>query len=322
MTESRPFLILISGPTGTGKSKVAVSLAREIGGEIVNADSIQIYRGMDIGSAKPGAELLRQVPHHLYDRLDPDEHLDVAGWVSLAEEAISDIDRRGNVPIIVGGTNFYLRALLRGLPELPSRQPELRERLERIFDRPSGARHLHRLLRSIDPVASRRIDPSDRHRIERAIEVFAASGRPISSFDPPSPDTPARYDYLQFALSLERGILRERLDTRVLEMYDTGLVEEVRKLLDRYPSDLRPLGSIGYREATDLVEGRIDRAEAIAATVRRTRAYSRRQMTWLRAERDVQWLDASGPIEMIVHSMIEILREHRKETGSDAARRN
>lgn len=322
MADSRPFLILISGPTGTGKSEVAVSLAREIGGEIVNADSVQIYRGLDIGSAKPGAELRRQVPHHLYDRLDPDEHLDVAGWVEMAEDAIRDIDRRGAVPIIVGGTNFYLRALLRGLPELPPRQPEIRERLERIFGKSSGGRHLHRLLRSVDPVAAQRIDPSDRHRIERAIEVFAVTGRPISSFDPPSPKTPAKYDYLQFALSLEREILREKLHTRVRSMYDAGLVDEVRTLLDRYPADLRPLESIGYREAVALVEGRVDREEAIAATARRTRAYSRRQMTWLRAERDVQWLDVSGPIDAVVPSMIEKLREHRKESGSDTARRN
>lgn len=320
MTDSRPFLILISGPTGTGKSEVAVSLAREIGGEIINGDSVQIYRDLDIGSAKPGAELRRQVPHHLYDRLDPDEHLDVAGWVVMAEEAIRDIHRRGSVPIIVGGTNFYLRALLRGLPELPSRQPEIRERLEKIFEKSSGGRHLHRLLRTIDPVAAQRIEPSDRHRIERAIEVFAVTGRPISSFDPPSPRAPARYEYLQFALSLEREILREKLDRRVRSMYDTGLIDEVRTLLDRYPADLRPLESIGYREAVALVEGRIDREEAIAATVRRTRAYSRRQMTWLRAERDVQWLDVSGPIDTVVSSMIETLREHRKESGSDAAR--
>lgn len=322
VTDAPTFLILISGPTGTGKSAVAVSLAALVDGEIINADSIQIYRGFDIGSAKPAAELIREVPHHLYDCLDPDEHLDVARWVELATGAITTIARRGKTPIIVGGTNFYLRALLRGLPELPPRQPELRARLEKLLARSSGIRHLHRLLRTLDPVSAERIAPSDRHRIERAIEVYAASGRPISAFEPPSPDIPSQYPYLQFALSLERDVLRERIAARVRSMYAGGLVDEVRGLLARYPEDLRPFGSIGYREAKGLIAGEIDEEEAISITIRRTWAYARRQMTWLRAERDVQWVNASEPIDAIVQSMVKILREHRKESGSDAARRN
>lgn len=322
MAEPRPFLILISGPTGTGKSEIAAVLAAAIDGDVINADSIQIYRGLDIGSAKPGSRLMQMVPHHLYDSLDPDEHLDVAGWVDLAERVIAECAKNGRQPIIAGGTNFYLRALLRGLPELPARQPNLRRRLDAILQRPSGSRHLHRLLRGVDPVSAARIERSDRHRIERALEVFAASGRPISSFEAPSPDTPPRYPHIQFALNLDRDVLRDRLERRVRTMFESGLIEETRELLMKYPRDLRPLGSIGYREAVALLEGTIDKDEAISIAVRRTKAYARRQMTWLRAEQDVHWLDASDTTESIVRTMIEIVHEHRKESGFDKARRD
>lgn len=305
----RPFLVLISGATGTGKSVVAAALAERIGGEIINADSVQIYRGFDIGSAKPDPTLLRSVPHHLYDRLEPEEHLDAARWTEMAEELIEAIDRRHNTPIIVGGTNFYLRALVRGLPRMPARQPQLRLRLEEIFERPSGARHLHRLLRAIDPASGARIDRADHHRVGRAIEVLAASGRPLSSFDPPSPADPPRYPYAQFALSLDRSELRRKLDFRVRTMYEAGLIEEVRNLLAAHSSDLRPFASIGYKEAVDYIRGELDRSAAIETTMRRTRAYARRQMTWLRAERDVQWLDASVPVDRIVQLIVDALLE-------------
>lgn len=305
-SHTRPPLVLLSGPTGTGKSRIAVALARRLAGEIVNADSVQIYRGFDIGSAKPDRSLRDAVPHHLYDQLDPDEHLDVAGWVSMADGVIASIRGRGNVPIVVGGTNFYLRALLRGLPELPPRQPEMRRRLDPILRKPTGPRHLHRLLRSLDPESGRRIAQSDRHRIERAIEVYAASGRPISSFSAPSPDHPSRHHHIQIAMRLERSELRSRLDARVETMYEAGLIDEVRGLLENHPADLRPFTSIGYREAVDYIEGRIDQDTAVERTKQRTRAYARRQMTWLRAERGVQWLDAAQAVDSIVNSIVGV----------------
>ncbi|MDX1582589.1 MAG: tRNA (adenosine(37)-N6)-dimethylallyltransferase MiaA [Thermoanaerobaculia bacterium] len=313
-------LLLISGPTGSGKSRVAASLAENIDGEIVNGDSIQIYRGFDIGSAKPSPEIRRSIPHHLYDRLDPDEHLDVAGWVALAEDAIESIRGRKNIPIVVGGTNFYLRSLLRGLPELPSRQPELRRRLDSILRRSGGARHLHRLLRSIDPASGERISPSDRHRIERAIEVFAASGKPISAFERPSPEKPPRYRHAQYALHVDRPELRRRLDERVENMYEAGLVEEVRDLLDRYSADLRPFGSIGYREVVDHLRGVVTLEAAIETTKRRTWAYARRQMTWLRAERDVQWVDATKSTESIVDFITDSYERSMNEESAETNR--
>lgn len=309
-------LILLSGPTGTGKSDLAIEIARRLDGEIINADSVQIYRGLDIGSAKPSLAQRATVPHLLYDALEPDEHLDVARWTALADEAIGLVRSRGRTPVVVGGTNFYIRALLRGLPELPPRQPEIRERLERILGRPRGTAHLHRLLRSFDPPAAARIDGNDRHRIERAIEVYAATGRPISSFRAPSPDDPARYDYQQFALTLPRAELTERLDARVEHMFASGLVEEARALLSRFPATIPPLQTIGYKEAVAVAQDRLSSREAIEETKRRTRAYAKRQMTWLRAERDVQWLLAAESPASLAETVLAALDDRPSEPRS------
>jgi tRNA dimethylallyltransferase len=306
---SAAHLLIISGPTGVGKSEVAVRLAQEVGGEIVNADSIQLYAGFDIGSAKPPPELREAAPHHLFDVLGADEDVDAFAWSRMAEEVIDEIVRRGHPPVVVGGTNFYLRALTRGLPVLPEKDEQVRTRMRRIIDRPGGLRHLHHLLRLVDPISGERIERTDRHRLERALEVYLISGRPISSFEAPSAATPPKHPYLQFALSLDRDVLRERLDQRVERMYREGLVDEVRRILTRYPPTARALGSIGYREALAVIEGDLDLAGAIDETKRRTRAYSKRQMTWLRAERDVHWLDAARPVDELVETIVAIASE-------------
>jgi tRNA dimethylallyltransferase len=302
-------LLLISGPTGVGKSEVAVRLAQRVGGEIVNADSIQLYAGFDIGSAKPARELRESVPHHLFDVLGADDDVDAFAWSRMAEEAIDEIVVRGHTPVVVGGTNFYLRALTRGLPVLPEKDELLRSRIRRIIGRPRGGRHLHHLLSLVDPISGERIERTDRHRLERALEVYLISGRPLSSFEAPSAATPPKRPYLQFALSLDRDVLRERLDRRVETMYREGLVDEVRRILTRYPPTARALGSIGYREALAVIEGDLDLAGAIDETKRRTRAYSKRQMTWLRAERDVHWLDAARPVDELVRTIVAIAFE-------------
>lgn len=301
--------LIISGPTGVGKSEVAVRLAQRVGGEVVNADSIQLYTGFDIGSAKPTRELREAVPHHLFDVLEADEAVDAFAWSRMAERVIDEIVGRGQPPVVVGGTNFYLRALTRGLPVLPEKDELVRTRLRRIIDRPGGLRHLHHLLRLVDPASGERIEATDRHRLERALEVYLICGRPISSFDAPSGTTPSKRPYLQFALSLDRGVLRERLDRRVERMYREGLVDEVRRILAQYPRAARPLESIGYREALAVIEGDLDLTAAIQETKRRTRSYSKRQMTWLRAERDVHWLDAARPVDELVQTIVAIASE-------------
>ncbi|HEX7150136.1 MAG TPA: tRNA (adenosine(37)-N6)-dimethylallyltransferase MiaA [Thermoanaerobaculia bacterium] len=294
--------IVVAGPTGVGKSDLALRLARELSGEIVNYDSVQIYRGFDIGSAKPAAETRALVPHHLYDVVDADEEFNAADYARLARPVLDEIVRRGNRPILVGGTFFYLRALLAGLPEMPGRDEAIRARISAVAERPRGPVWLHRWLSKVDPPSGNKIAPNDRHRVERALEVWLSSGRPISSWQRPragSGELPA----VILGLNIERKKLVELLDRRTERMFAEGLVEETRTLLQRYPKKARPFGTIGYREAIAVLEGEMDTAAAITETARRTRAYAKRQMTWLRAEPDVQWLDASNRDDVFAAAM-------------------
>jgi len=282
--------IVIAGPTGTGKSELALRIAEAIGGEIVNYDSIQVYRGFDIGSAKPSAEARRRVPHHLFDVIDADQEFNAADYARIARKTIETIER----PLLAGGTFFYLRALLHGLPEMPGRDEGIRARIRRIAERPRGNVWLHRWLSKIDPQSGRRIAAADRHRVERALEVWLVSGRPISEWERPAANTANEMAATKIGLMMERRALVERLDTRVEAMYAAGLIDETRGLLGRYPRSARPFGAIGYAEAAAVAMGEMDAASAAAETKRRTRAYAKRQMTWMRAERNVQWIDVTN----------------------------
>jgi len=279
-------LIVIAGPTGVGKSYLAIRLAEAVRGEIVNYDSIQIYRGFDIGSAKPSAADRERVPHHLFDIVDADEEFNAADYARFAALTCEEIASRGRRAVFAGGTFFYLRAFLAGLPKMPGRNPQIRERLRRI-----APARLHRWLSKVDPQSGRKIAPADRHRVERALEVWIAAGRPISSWEHAVEEIPS----IKIALSLERPSLVAALDRRVDAMYANGLVEETRQLLGRFPRSARPFGAIGYAEAVSVVMGERTMEEAVAETRRRTRAYAKRQMTWLRAERNVHWVDAGDP---------------------------
>jgi tRNA dimethylallyltransferase len=232
------------------------------------------------------------VPHHLFDIIEATDEFNAADYARLARTTCEAIVARGKVPILVGGTFFYLRALLSGLPDMPGRDEPLRTRLRRIAGTPRGAARLHRWLSKIDPQSGRKIAPADRHRVERALEVWIRSGRPISSWERASEEaTPA----LKLALTLDRPRLVAVLDARVEQMYAAGLIGETRALLERFPREARPFGTIGYREAAAVVAGEMTEKAAIEETKRRTRAYAKRQMTWLRSERNVHWLDAADP---------------------------
>ena len=293
-------IIVLAGPTGTGKSALALRLAMAIGGEIVNYDSVQIYRGFDIGSAKPSAGERRIVPHHLFDIVDADEQFNAADYLKVARSVCNEIHTRGKRAILVGGTFFYLRALLTGLPEMPGRNESVRARIRAIAKKQRGPERLHRWLSKIDPRSGRKIAPGDRHRVERALEVWLASGRPISSWERGGAD---ELPSIKLALTLDRARLNEILGRRVEAMFASGLVDETRALLKRFPSTARPFGTIGYKEAAAVVRGELAVDAAIAETKRRTRAYAKRQMTWLRSERNVHWLDASNGEETFAAAM-------------------
>lgn len=290
-------LVVVAGPTGIGKSRLALRLAVAAGGEIVNYDSIQIYRGFDIGSAKPSPDERRRVPHHLFDIAEAGDEFNAADYARLARGVCAEIAARGKLPLLAGGTFFYLRALLGGLPEMPGSSESVRRRLRTVSARPRGAAWLHRWLSRVDPVTAARVAPADRHRVERAIEVWVTSRSPISSWSRPPSGRSAGIDALVLALTLDRSALVGRLDARVEAMYGAGLVDETRRLLDRHPGEARPFGAIGYREAAAVVRGETGLQTAIAETKRRTRAYAKRQMTWLRSERNVQWLPAADEEE-------------------------
>jgi tRNA dimethylallyltransferase len=286
-------LVVIAGPTGSGKSELAHRLAAETAAEIVNYDSVQLYRGFDIGSAKPSAAERAAVPHHLYDILEADQQFNAADYARTARDVAEKIVQRGKLPILVGGTFFYLRALLSGLPEMPGRDESVRARLRRIASRSGGPERLHRWLSKVDPVSAARIPPPDRHRVERALEVWVTSAQPISTWERPTDEAALDVEPLKIALKLPRPQLIERLDARVEAMYRSGLVDETRALLSRYERTARPFSAIGYAEAAAVSSGEMDLAAAIAETKRRTRAYAKRQMTWLRSERNVQWVEAA-----------------------------
>lgn len=303
-------MIVIAGTTGVGKSELALRLAEALGGEIVNYDSVQIYRGFDIGSAKPSREIRARVPHHLYDIVDATDEFNAADYARLARETCKTI----KVPILVGGTFFYLRALLSGLPEMPGRDEELRARIRNIARKPRGPARLHRWLSKIDPQSGRKIAPADRHRVERALEVWIRSGRPISSWEAGSGETTPANNALKLALTIERPQLVAALNARVEAMYAAGLIDETRALLERFPRDARPFGTIGYREAAAVVAGEMTRDAAVEETKRRTRAYAKRQMTWLRSERNVQWLDA-GDREQAFAAAMRLAAKAIEETA-------
>jgi tRNA dimethylallyltransferase len=288
-------LIAIVGPTAAGKSALALALAREREGEIVCCDSLQVYRGLDIGSAKATAEERAAVPHHLLDVVDPDQAFSAADYARRARAALAGIAGRGRLAVVAGGTGLYLRALLQGLFEGPSRDERLRERLERIAAR-RGDPRLHRMLAAVDPQAAARIAPRDRVRVVRALEVYRATRRPISEHQRAGSDALRGHDVLTIGLDPPREALRAAVERRTEEMFARGLLAEVQGLLDRgYGPELRPLRAIGYRQTTAVLRGETADGEARRAIVAETMKYAKRQMTWFRHQTGATWFPAPEP---------------------------
>ena len=281
------FVAVLAGPTASGKTRLAIEASLRAGGEIVNADSQQVYRGLDVGTAKPTAEERAAVPHHLLDVADPGEGMDAARWSGLADAAIADIAARGRLPVVVGGTGLYIRALLHGVVDAPGRDPALRTQLEEeaaLHGRPA----LHRRLAAVDPGAAARIRENDLVRIVRALEI-AAGGRTQSELFEAHRFSPRRYRYRLLALDVPRDELHRRIEVRALAMARGGLVDEARRLVDRFGTAL-PRLPIGYEDALACARGEIGEDELAERIARLHRRYARRQVVWLRGEPDVEWL--------------------------------
>lgn len=287
---------ILTGPTGTGKTALALDLAERLGAEIVSMDSMSLYRGMDIGTAKPSLADLRQVPHHLIDVLDPSESASVAWWLQRAAAACADIVARGKVPLIVGGTPLYLKAILFGLFEGPARDVELRRRLEDEAAR-TGTAALHARLAAHDPAAAQRIHPNDLRRIVRALEVHELTGRPMSAWQSQWPSEPRPGEEAAFVwLDIPRPVLYERIERRVDAMFAAGLVEEVRRLSTApRPLSREAAQALGYREVLSHLAGQVELEETIALVKTHSRQYAKRQLTWFRHLPGGQAIAAPAP---------------------------
>lgn len=296
MAAAAPPLVVLVGPTGSGKSDLALTVAERCAGELVNCDSVQIFRGFDIGAAKTPVAERRGIRHHLIDAAEPSVLFTAGDYARQARAALADITARGRLPIVVGGTGFYLRALTDGLFEGPPRDEALRARLAARQARRPGA--LHRLLARFDPSAARRIHANDVQKTTRALEVILAERRPLTEvLAERARDALTGYRMLKLGLNPPREALYSRLDDRATRMFAAGALEnEVRALLARgVPPGAKPFESLGYAQALALVQGKLGKNEAIAATQLETRRYAKRQWTWFRRDRDVVWLDGFGP---------------------------
>ena len=283
-------MIIIGGPTAAGKTSFALSLAKDVDGEIVNADSMQVYREMDIGTAKPTKEERAAVPHHMLDVVYPDEPFNAALYRSMALSCIEDIVGRGKVPIVVGGTGLYIKTLRGGLLSCPEVDPELRARLAREYEN-LGPLQLHKRLEKIDPDMAKKIHPNDRIRVTRALEIYELTGSPPSELARGHGFSERPFDDILFCLYLDRPVLYERINCRSIKMIEEGLVEETRSLLDRgYSPELKPMQAIGYRHMVKYLLGQCDLETAISELQRDTRRYAKRQITWFRGESEFIWV--------------------------------
>jgi tRNA dimethylallyltransferase len=286
-----PPLVAVVGPTASGKSELALRLCERFGGELVSADSVQVYRRFDIGSAKPSLAERQRVPHHLVDVLDPLDPLDAARFVQLGREAISAILARGKRPIVCGGTFLWMRALVYGLAEAPAADPAIRARHREEAEQ-HGRAHLHARLLAVDPESHARLAPNDLLRVSRALEVHELTGKPLSELQAQHGFRTPLYDVRFVGIRHERPQLAERIERRVAAMFEQGWVEEVRSLLGDGYGEARALRSVGYRQVAEALGagGPIDRAQLAASVSQATRTFVRRQLTWLREE-PVHWLD-------------------------------
>lgn len=291
MTETKP-LVILTGPTAVGKTALSIKLASEIGGEIISADSMQVYRQMDIGSAKIKPEEMGGIPHHLIDILEPEEEFNVCLFEKLALEAMEQIYERGHIPVVVGGTGFYIQALLYQIDFTEEEtDTAYRDKLWQLGEE-KGNHYLHELLRKVDPESAEEIHENNRKRVIRALEFYENSGKSISTHNKEQRQKTSAYNSCYFVLTDDRKKLYERIESRVDQMLSKGLVDEVRTLKERgCNASMVSMQGLGYKEILEYLDGRCSLLEAVEKIKKETRHFAKRQLTWFRREKDVIWID-------------------------------
>jgi tRNA dimethylallyltransferase len=310
-------LVVIIGPTASGKSVLGVHIAEEWGGEVVACDSTQVYRGFDVGTAKPDAAERRGIPHHLLDLIEPQELFTAGEYRRRAELVLADLRARGRLPVLTAGTGLYLRALLEGLSDAPKRSAELRERLQALSEKGPG--HLHRVLQRIDPAAARRIASGDRQKLVRAIEISLLAGKPVTEVHRLGREPLAGFAALRIGLNPPRAALFARIEARFERMIERGWLAEVDALMrSGVPASTKPFDFIGYRQLREHLEGQMSLGAAASAITQATRRYAKRQLTWFRREPDVIWFAGFGDDPAIVAEVDRALapRLHRELQSS------
>ena len=302
-------LIVVVGPTASGKTALALTLAERFSGEIVSCDSVAVYRSMEIGTAKPTLDERARVPHHMIDIAEPDEPCTAGDYSRLARESIQGITQRGRLPIVAGGTGLYLRALLEGLFPAPQRNEALRTKLRQRAEHRTPA-HIHRILTRLDPAAAAQIHANDTPKLIRAIEVTLAARQPITRQWEQARDSLTGFRILRLGLNPPRQELYARINHRAAEMFDRGLVEEAAILVEQYGYDCRPLTSLGYAQAVAVLRGEMTRDEAVQAAQQGHRNYAKRQLTWFRKDPAIQWLSGPGGDADISQQASDLVASH------------
>lgn len=290
MDKKLPLLIL-TGPTAVGKTELSIALAKEVGGEIISADSMQVYRHMDIGSAKITPEEMQGVSHYLVDCLEPSEEFNIYVFQQMAKDAMQQIYAHGHIPVIVGGTGFYIQSLLYDIRFEAEENATVRRKYEELLSQ-RGAEYLHSLLKEIDPDSAEKIHANNAKRVIRALEFYELNHYPISEHNEEQRQKESPYDFWYFVLTDERQKLYDRIEQRVEKMLEMGLVDEVTRLREMgYHRDMVSMQGLGYKEILDYLDGTISLSEAVYRIKRDTRHFAKRQLTWFRRERDVIWVD-------------------------------
>jgi tRNA dimethylallyltransferase len=309
---SLPLLVVILGPTASGKTALSLHVAERMQGEVVSCDSVAVYREFEIGTAKPSKEERQRVPHHLIDIAGPKELVTAGDYARQARQAITEITAREHLPIVVGGSGLYLRALLEGLFAGPPRSEELRIRLrERAAER--GTDYLHKLLHRIDPAAAQTIHANDVPKVVRALEVSISSRAPMTGLWQQGRDALQGFKILRIGLNPDRAALYARINQRAREMFSAGLLDETRMLIDRYGSSVWPLNSLGYKQAMQHLRGELSLEQAIAAAQQGHRNYAKRQMTWFRREPGVHWIAEFGSEAAVQKEVVELIKARTQD---------